>query len=434
MVIQTDSGNPAAPGVKRARGKRSGTPEISKSSAEIEQALAEVKSELNQVLNNVGQGIRIINKDCTVRYINQDFARMSGMDAEKSVGRKCYDVFLGPFCHTPECRLGRILNGEKQVRIEIQRTRRDGTVIPCVVTAFPLKNLHGSIIGVVEIFQDITERLQLQEQAKESEEHYRALIDLGTKIGESIAMLQDIDGIEGKFVFVSDRWSKTIGYPKEDLLGMSVFQLIRPVERKIFLKRYRREKLGVSMAGLFELVMLRNDGVEVPVEITSAVTNYQGKLATVIYMRDITERKKAEEKLMQSENRYHSLFDHAPVAIWEMDYSDCKKYIDGLRKKGVEDITAYFEKNPDELIHAFELVRTIDVNNANVAMNGATSKDELVNNVNRSLINTPGALRDFAKNTMTLVRGTKSYVRAIWLASFRRAALSNCSYIGRSRV
>jgi PAS domain-containing protein len=123
-------------------------------------------------------------------------------------------------------------------------------------------------------------------------------------------------------------------------------------------------------------------------------------------MRDITERKKAEEKLMQSENRYHSLFDHAPVAILEIDYSYCKKYIDGLRKKGVEDITAYFEKNPDELIHAFELVRTIDMNNANVAMNGATSKDELVNNVNRSLINTPGALRDFAKNTMTLIRGT----------------------------
>jgi PAS domain S-box-containing protein len=359
-----------------------------------------------QLFDHSSDAIRIIKKDFEVLSINCAFAKMTGVNRNEVIGRKCWEVFPSGHCRTSECRLQQIISGANTIEVEIERKRKDGTTIPCRVSAFPLFDGDSELTCVVEIFRDITAFRRMEEQVEESEDRYKALLDLGAKIGESIAILQDVDDVEGKFIFVSERWSKTVGYSKKELLKMSFFQLIKRSDKKTFIDRYRREKIGETTAGIFEITVIRKNNVEMPIEITSAVTNHQGKQAVVIYMRDITERKKAEEQLIQSENRYHSLFDHAPVAIWEMDYSDCKKYIDALRKKGVEDITAYFEKNPDDLVHAFELVRTIDVNNANVAMNGAASKDELVNNVNMSLINTPGALRDFAKNTMTLVRGS----------------------------
>lgn len=78
-----------------------------------------------------------------------------------------------------------------------------------------------------------------------------------------------------------------------------------------------------------------------------------------------------------SEFRYQSLFDHAPVALWEEDYSAVKRYLDGLRTSGITDVGRYFRDNPRALRHCSSLVQVIAVNQAALALYHACSKEEL---------------------------------------------------------
>jgi len=129
--------------------------------------------------------------------------------------------------------------------------------------------------------------------------------------------------------FVSDEWCRITGLSKQELLGMSFFDLVHPRYREESLARYRRRMRGESLPGLFEMSIIRKDGTEVPIELTSAFTKYKEKVATVAFIRDITERKKAEaerEKLIkeleEALEKVQTLSGLLPICAW------CKKIRD----------------------------------------------------------------------------------------------------------
>jgi len=132
---------------------------------------------------------------------------------------------------------------------------------------------------------------------EESGERYSALLNLGAEVGEAIVILQDTEQGEGIQTFVSDKWSRITGYFERELLGISFFDLVHPQHREASLERHQRKMKGEIVSGLFEITIVRKNGVEVPIELTSARTIYRGELANVIFIRDITERKEAQEKL-----------------------------------------------------------------------------------------------------------------------------------------
>ena len=311
--------------------------------------------ELGNVFDAVRDSIRVINKDFTVCRINKAFAEMAGVDQVAVIGKKCWELFTSPLCHTSECRLQRILGGEKHIEVEIERMRKDGTTIPCEVYASPLLNDDGELIGVIEQFRDITERRRMKDEIKESEDRYRSLIELGTEAGEAIVMLQDIDGKEGIQVYFNTQWQKITGYAKEELLGTSFFDLLHPGDRQASLKRHLQKMSGETVAGLFEMKLIRKDGLETFLELTGAFTTYKGQQANVMFIRDITKRKQIEIQLALSERQYQTLFEDAPISLWEIDDSELKQYVEGLIAKGVKDFREYFYAHPEELWHCMSL-------------------------------------------------------------------------------
>jgi len=110
-------------------------------------------------------------------------------------------------------------------------------------------------------------------------------------------MLQDTEQGDAIQTFVSKEWPRITGYSKKELLGMSLFDLVHPEHRQASLERHRRKMSGESIPGLFEISIIRKDGTEVPIELTSAYTTYQGRAANVAFIRDITERKIAQQAL-----------------------------------------------------------------------------------------------------------------------------------------
>jgi len=157
-----------------------------------------------------------------------------------------------------------------------------------------------TLIGAVAVIFSwlIGTRKQAEQAVRESEERYRALVNLGAEVGEAVIMLQDTEQGEGIQTFVNKEGPRITGYSEEELLGMSFFDLIHPKDRAAFMDMNRRKMQGEVMPNLFEMSIIRKDGTEVPIEITSAYTTYKGERADVCYIRDITERKKMGEKLI----------------------------------------------------------------------------------------------------------------------------------------
>jgi len=120
-------------------------------------------AELNQIFNTAVDGMWVIDKEFTVLRINETFSMLSGLSKDEGGDKKCYEVFRGPFCQTPNCSLIRILGGEERVEVDVEKERNDGLRIPCIVTATPFRTLGGELIGIVEAFKDISERKRAEE-------------------------------------------------------------------------------------------------------------------------------------------------------------------------------------------------------------------------------------------------------------------------------
>ena len=127
-----------------------------------EEALVQSKMELNQIFETATDAMRIIDRDFNVVKQNKTMSILSGID--KAEGIKCYDQLKGKLCHTNDCFLTRIVNGEDVAEIEIEKERPDGKKIPCLMSAKPFLDVKGNVIGVIEAFHNITERKRVEEE------------------------------------------------------------------------------------------------------------------------------------------------------------------------------------------------------------------------------------------------------------------------------
>ncbi|MCB8964935.1 MAG: PAS domain S-box protein [Bacteroidales bacterium] len=146
-------------------------------------------SEVKQIFNATANGIRIINTNFDILTVNKSFTRISGLENDLLVGQKCYTVFHGIYCHTANCPLERIRNGETHVESNEFRFKKDGKKIRCSYIATPLYNSEKELIGIIEDFKDISERHAVEETLKQTERQFEVFMDslpLGVFIEDGI--------------------------------------------------------------------------------------------------------------------------------------------------------------------------------------------------------------------------------------------------------
>src|SRR6185503_1881819 len=112
-------------------------------------------------------------------------------------------------------------------------------------------------------------------------------------------------------------------------------------------------------------------------------------------------------ELSSSEARFRGLFEHAPVSIWEEDFSAARQYIDDLRAAGIVDFAAYFDAHPEAVAECARQVKIIDVNRATLEMYQAESKAQLLADLSKVL--GPESLVPFMGQLLALERGETSF-------------------------
>ncbi len=255
-------------------------------------------------------GIAIINQEHQVIEANRCFAEMLGYSTEEVLTLHTWDWQAD--VTEEEIRSAYVDLTQSHSRFETHHRRKDGTVFPVEVS------LSGTNIGgenlVYTVTRDITKRKQSEKSLRESESKYRTVVEQAS----DAIFLHDRNG---KILDVNRKACENLGYTREELLNTPI-QEVDPesaAKGKINADTWNRILAGEQIR--FESHQTRKDGSVFPVEVTlGAVTLPVGRGILGI-VRDITERKQAEETLRESEDRYHSLIEHAGDAIVLFDHT-----------------------------------------------------------------------------------------------------------------
>jgi PAS domain S-box-containing protein len=172
------------------------------------------------------------------------------------------------------------------------------------------------------------------------------------------------------------------GYQAEEVLGDTLSMLLPDALRDTHpahIDDFVEE--GVSqrqMSERPELLAQRKNGETFPTEVTLSRLDLGKQRVLTAIVRDVTEHRRAEKTVRESEMRYRNLFEHSPIAMWEEDFTAVGTWLESLRKTGVEDLREYLIKNPDEVHRSIDLVCILDVNPAGVRLIGADSREQLL--------------------------------------------------------
>ena len=165
---------------------------------------------------------------------------------------------------------------------------------------------------IAELEAAETERKQAEEALRKSEEKYRTVVEISPD-GIAIAA-------KGRHIFVNQSLARMFGVSSPDeLLGRPIMDYIHPDYRKIVRERIEQQTKRGASVPLIEEKMIRADGTVIDTEVAAAPLEYQGEEAVLAVIRDITERKRMEGELRESEERFRAIFEGAPDAIFLAD-------------------------------------------------------------------------------------------------------------------
>ncbi len=237
---------------------------------------------LFQVVENANETI-IVTQDGFIKFCNPKAVHISGYLLQELTS-KPFTEFIHP--------------DDREMVLEHHYRRLRGEVVPRVYT-FRIIDKAGQIrwvenVGVpitwegkpaiLSFLSDITERRQTEVALRESEEIIRCL-SKATFEGIGIAD-------KGKIIHVNEQLAKMLGDEPSEMIGMAPLDFVAPGSRDLVLKN-----ITSGFEGPYEHLALRKDGLTFPVEVQAQTLPYQGRMVRVTAIRDITERKQAEEEI-----------------------------------------------------------------------------------------------------------------------------------------
>jgi PAS domain S-box-containing protein len=288
----------------------------------MERKLKESEQWLSTTLRSIGDAVISTDTEGCVTFMNPVAQALTGWNQEEATGKPLRIVFnivderTGEAVEDPVAKV--IQEGEIiELANHTLLIARDGTRVPIDDSAAPIRDDSGNLIGVVLVFRDITERKRTGEALRESEEKYRTLVE---NANETILVAQD-----GMIKFVNPKAIEITGYSKDEVTSRPFMDFIHPDDREMVAERYSKRLKGEELPHVYPLRIADKCGNIKWVELNAVLITWSGKPATLNFLTDITERKRTEEALRESEEMFRAAFETAEDCIFIKDRS--LKYI-----------------------------------------------------------------------------------------------------------
>jgi PAS domain S-box-containing protein len=274
---------------------------------QTEKALRESEEKFRNLFDHAKDAILLADLETQkIIDVNTAACNLIGLPKEKLIGKKQSDLNPPEMAEKYSRSFMEQLQKGFAAGGEIIVVKADGTRIPVDISASIIK-LQGKTV-ILGIFHDISERARMTQALKESEENiskaFRAIPE-----AVSIATLKD-----GIFLEVNDSFLVLNGYSREEVIGHTAKDLNIWVNS---IDRYRTKQLMEKQSHFVneEFILRRKSGETHNVLLSADVINFNGKPCILTIGYDITERRRAEEALRDSEEKFHSIVEHGNDGI-----------------------------------------------------------------------------------------------------------------------
>lgn len=284
--------------------------------------LSDVTHRLMLVLNSAAEGICGLDKKGRCIFMNTSALQMLGYASEEELlGRNMHEAIHhtrpdGSAYPVEECPvLSCFREGTTIVHCDTDLFwRKDGTSFPAEYWGHPVHDRDGNIIGAVSSFFDISEKLQVQNAAKLSEEKYRRLHE---SMRDAYASLD----MRGKIIETNQAFQAMLGYTPDELTRLTSADLTPPQWHAMEVRIVAEQVLVRGYSDVYEKEYIRKDGSVIPVELRVFQLGDGGGEPAAMWtiVRDISEQKKAQEILLNEKARLRMLLQTMPALVWMKD-------------------------------------------------------------------------------------------------------------------
>ncbi len=301
---------------------------------QAEIALSESETRLSHIIMGSPVPTFVIDRDHVITHWNAALERVSGITGRRMVGTK--DQWMAFYSEERPVMADLIVDNVSEEKVSdyysgifkksesVENAYEAEDFFPAMgehgkwlfFTAAPLRNSSGKIIGAVETLQDTSARKKAEKALRESEEKYRLLANNVTDIIWSLDM-------DLRYSYISPSIEKMRGYTPEEVIEIPVEDAFTPASYQRIVDSFFSEISLESEPGVaknrsvvLELDMLHRSGKIIPVEVNASfLRDESGSPAGIIGItRDISDRKKAEQALRDSESKFRSIFNNKGTA------------------------------------------------------------------------------------------------------------------------
>lgn len=285
---------------------------------EIEASLKVSEELFRHSFNYSAAGMCIIGIDGKFQKINNTFTKILGYTESELSNYHFNDITYPDDISIGISRFNLMLEDViKIAEFEKRYIAKDKKVVWVHVTTSLIRDLKNHPKFFITQIIDITERKSMEIAIKQSEENYRHIIN-------GMNDMVFVSDLNGQFIHVNDAVSEKLGYTKEELIKMSPFDIDASLKKDQIANLI--QNLDYDKIQNFETYHRSKNGDVFPVEIRTTIINYQGKKVILDIARDISERKKTELLLKQSEENYRHIINGMNDMVFVIDLNG--KFLD----------------------------------------------------------------------------------------------------------
>lgn len=280
---------------------------------------------LRSIFEQTPGAMFVVDKDFRFEYVNPYFSKMSGYSNEYLLGKTINELFYHGSVPPSRAKISIKLSETETWQGELLTYRKDGSTYWANTNVACYKDSKGNLQGYIVTQQDISDRKNMETALQESEKFYRTLIESSM---DAVSLNQD-----GKFLLVNSAFCNLFGYTNEEVMNMTPEQFIAPEDHERVMSYHYKRMSGEVDKQNYQAKFIHKTGRKILTELSANTIQINGKNASFITLKDITERHRFENDLKKSEQKYRELTEMLPIGVYELDLQGNITYINLAGKK-----------------------------------------------------------------------------------------------------
>ncbi len=257
---------------------------------------------LNTVFDGISEEIVVLDRDFNILDVNRVMIEHYGLDKEKTVGRKCYEIKAeaGAPCGNQAgegCPLTRARDTGERTDMSYRDLDPEGRHRDLSLIMYPIAPSEGAPPEYfMEITRDETKYHSLIAELRASRRRFRSILDTAT------AAILSIDE-NHRIILFNNAAERIFGYSRDEVLGRDLGILIptKYGDHSRYVERFLETRQGTLVGRTINLTALRKTGEEFPIELSLSFLEMESGVTFTAVIRDLTDRRQLEKKLLQSE-------------------------------------------------------------------------------------------------------------------------------------